>query len=138
VRWLGGSMTMAWIAQGLLIAGATLALVLLWRRSIHQEIKSAALAVGAMLATPYLYIYDFPVLAIPLAFLLRLGLREGFLPYERSAIAAVCGLILAFPLVVMPIGFAAAVIVAAMIARRATAGHSLLSPGALAKTAAAS
>jgi arabinofuranan 3-O-arabinosyltransferase len=63
VRWLGGGMTAAWIAQGLLVAGATLALVLLWRRSLAEEIKMAALAVGSLLATPYLYIYDFPVLA---------------------------------------------------------------------------
>jgi glycosyl transferase family 87 len=137
VRWLGGSMTMAWIAQGLLIAGATLALVLLWRRNIHHEIKSAALAIGAMLATPYLYIYDFPVLAIPLAFLLRLALREGFLAYELFAIAAVCGLILAFPLVVMPVGFVAVVIVAAMIARRASAEQFVPAATSLRKTAAA-
>jgi hypothetical protein len=98
----------------------------------------AALAVGSLLATPYLYIYDFPVLAIPLAFLLRLGLRDGFLPYERSAMAAACGLILASPLFAMPTGFAAAIVVAVMIARRAIAGHRLLSPAAIRNVAAAS
>jgi arabinofuranan 3-O-arabinosyltransferase len=121
VRWLGGSMTAAWIAHGLLVAGATMALAYLWRRPVRYEIKAAALAAASLLATPYLYIYDFPVLAIPLAFLLRLGLRDGFLSFEWPAIAAGCGLILVFPALAMPTGFAAAVMVAALIARRAAA-----------------
>ncbi len=119
VRWLGGGTTAAWIAQGLLIAACVVALVMLTRdRRVPNEVKSAALATGALLATPYLYIYDFPVLMIPLAFLLRLGLREGFLPGELAAMAAAGGLVLIFPLVPVPTGFAAAVIVAAIIGRR--------------------
>lgn len=139
VRWLGGSVTTAWIAQGLLIAGAMGALMLLLRcRNIPDEVKLAGLAVGALLATPYLYIYDFPVLMIALAFLLRLGLREGFLSYELSAMVAASGLVLAFPLFPMPTGFAAAVVGAAMVARRAGASFSLLSPAATRKAAPAS
>ncbi len=118
VRWLGGGMTAAWLAQGVFIAVLAAAVVALWRRSVSYEIKAAALAVAALLATPYLYIYDFPVLAIPLAFLVRAGQRDGFLAYEWPALAAACGLILAFPFLVMPTGFAAAVIVAATIACR--------------------
>jgi arabinofuranan 3-O-arabinosyltransferase len=122
VRWLGGGTTAAWIAQGLLIAACAVALVMLTRdRRVPNEVKSAALATGALLATPYLYIYDFPVLMIPLAFLLRLGLREGFLPGELAAMATACGLVLIFPLVPVPTGFAAAVIVAAIIGRRVVA-----------------
>lgn len=123
VRWLGGGMTAAWIAQGALFAGAAVAVVALWRRSGSYEIKAAALAVAVLLATPYIYIYDFPVLAIPLAFLLRLGLRQGFLPYELFAVAVAAGLVLVFPFIAMPTGFAAAVIVAALIARRAATEH---------------
>jgi hypothetical protein len=73
VRWLGGGMTAAWAAQGVLIAAAAILSARLWRQRVRYEIKAAALAVAAMLATPYLYIYDFPVLAIPLAFLMRWG-----------------------------------------------------------------
>ena len=121
LRWLGGSMTTAFIAQALLIAGATIALILLNRQRVPGEVKAAALGVAALLATPYLYIYDFPVLAIPLAFLIKLGLRDGFLPYELAAIALACALVLIFPFVALPTGFVAAVIVAALVARRATA-----------------
>jgi arabinofuranan 3-O-arabinosyltransferase len=121
VRWLGGGMAAAWLAQGLLVAAAIVSLPWLWRQRVRYEIKAAALAAAAMLATPYLYIYDFPVLAIPLAFLMRLGLRDGFLPYELLAIAVSCGLILAFPFVAVPTGLPAAAIVVALIARRAAA-----------------
>ena len=114
-------MTAASVAQGLLVAGLAVVLVKLWRAPVRYEIKAAALAAASLLATPYLYIYDFPVLAIPLAFLLRLGLADGFLPLEWPAIAAACGLVLAFPALAAPSGFVAAIIVAALLARRAAA-----------------
>jgi arabinofuranan 3-O-arabinosyltransferase len=78
---------------------------------------------AAMLATPYLYIYDFPVLMIPIAFVMRMGLRDGFLAFELPGIAASYSLILGFPVVAMPTGFAAATLVAALIARRAAAEY---------------
>ena len=46
-------------------------------------LKAAALGAGALLATPYLYTYDLMVLAVPLAFLWRLG-RARRLPAARS------------------------------------------------------
>jgi arabinofuranan 3-O-arabinosyltransferase len=119
VRWLGGGMAAAWFAQGLLILAALVGNIWLWRRKVRYEIKAAALSAGALLATPYLYIYDFPVLAIPLAFLMRMGLREGFLPWELAGVALACALILAFPVLAMPTGFAAAIVASVLIARRA-------------------
>jgi hypothetical protein len=119
VRWLGGGMTVAWLAQGLLIAAALAGNMWLWRQPVRYEIKAAALAVGALLATPYLYIYDFPVLMIPLAFLLRMGLRDGFRPLELPAIALTCALILAFPFAAIATGFISVIVVSALIVRRA-------------------
>ncbi len=119
VRWLGGGMATAWVAQSMLIAGAATGLFLIDRHHVRHEIKAAALAVAALMATPYLYIYDFPVLAIPIAYLIRLGLREGFLAHELTAIMIACALVLAFPLLAVPSGFAAAVIIAGLVARRA-------------------
>jgi hypothetical protein len=63
------------------------------------------------------------VLAIPLAFLLRHGLREGFLPYEGAALAAVCALVLAFAFLAVPTGFVAVIVVAALVGMRAAAPH---------------
>jgi arabinofuranan 3-O-arabinosyltransferase len=135
LRWLGAGTTAAFIAQGLLIAACAAALVIITRdRRVPNEVRSAAVATGTLLATPYLYIYDFPVLMIPLAFLLRLGLRDGFLSGELAAMAAACGLVLVFPLVPVPTGFVAALIVAAIIGRRVAAERGARGLAAVAAT----
>jgi hypothetical protein len=118
-RTLGGSEALAWMLQGLLAAVTALIVCLIWRGRCGYDIKAAALGTGAMLATPYLYTYDLVVLAIPLAFLFRLGRRDGFLPCEWQGMALACLLVLVFPFVTAPVGFAAVLVVAALILRRA-------------------
>jgi len=117
-RSLGGSEPLAWSLQAMLTLAAAGAVAALWRGTARYEIKAAALGTGLMLATPYLYTYDLVALAVPLAFLLRLGLARGFLPYELAGIGLACLLVLIFPFVDAPTGFAALLIVAASIARR--------------------
>ena len=118
-RMLGGGETLAWAVQGAVALVAAIAIALLWRSRAAYEIKAAALATGAMLATPYLYTYDLVVLAVPLAFLFRFGRVRGFLPHEMVGIGVACLLVLIFPFVKAPVGFAALLVVAALIARRA-------------------
>ena len=123
VRTLGAPEWLAWTAQiavALIVAGAVTAL---WRSRAAYEIKAAALGVGALLATPYLYTYDLVVLAVPLAYLFKLGRAHGFWPNEMPAIGIACLLILIFPFVKEPVGFGAVLIVAVLIARRALAPH---------------
>ena len=71
-----------------------------------------------MLITPYLFLYDVMVLAIAVAFLVRIGLSEGFQRYELPALGMVAALLLFYPLAGAPTGFAATLIVAGMIAGR--------------------
>ncbi len=134
-RMLGGSETLAWTVQAVLALAAAGAIAMLWQspanslspegRGNSYEIKAAALATGAMLATPYLYTYDLVVLAVPLAFLFRLGRARGFLAHEMAGIGLACLLILIFPFVKAPVGLAAVLVVAALIARRALAPQSV-------------
>jgi hypothetical protein len=124
-RTLGFNERGAWTAQAIVALSAAAAIVVLWRSRAAYEVKAAALGAGAMLATPYLYTYDLAVLAIPLAFLWRMGRANGFLPYELGAIALACLLILIFPFVTAPVGLPAVLIVAALIARRALAANPL-------------
>lgn len=119
VRILGGSESLAWGVQGMVVLAAAMAIAALWRSRAEFAIKAAALGAGAMLATPYLYTYDLVVLAVPLAYLFRLGRARGFLPHEMAGIGLACLLVLIFPFVKAPVGFAAVLIVAALIARRA-------------------
>jgi arabinofuranan 3-O-arabinosyltransferase len=123
-RTLGGSETLAWTAQAAVALLAAGAIALVWRSTAAHEIKAAALGCGTALATPYLYAYDLVVLAVPLAFLFRIGRARGFLRHELPGIGLACLLVLIFPFVKAPVGFVAVVVVAGLIARRALASRS--------------
>jgi glycosyl transferase family 87 len=124
-RYLGGgdalAQTLQWSATGVV----AIALVMLWRSRVADEIKGAALATAALLATPYLYSYDMVVLAIPVALILRLGTVSGVLSYELPALGLITALLVAFPFVVAPVGLVAMLVIAGLIARRAAVswGH---------------
>ncbi len=125
MRALGGSDALAWIVQIALAVIAAGAIAVLWHGTTAYEIKAAALGTGALLATPHLFTYDLVALAVPLAFLFRLGRMHGFLAHEVAGIGLACLLILIFPFVEAPVGFAAVLVVAALIVRRALAPRSV-------------
>jgi hypothetical protein len=119
VRYFGGTEQLAWIFQWILTASVAVVLVVIWRSRISYSLKAAALATGTLLTTPYLFMYDMMVLAIPVAFLVRIGLKTGFRPYELPALA--CGLILffVFTFTGTPVGLGMTLIVGSLILRRA-------------------
>jgi arabinofuranan 3-O-arabinosyltransferase len=118
VRLLGGSEGLALALHGSFVALIALTLCVVWRGRVSFAMKAAALAVGSLLATPYLFLYDMVALAVPMAFLLQEGRRTGFLPHEMSGIGVACLLILIFPAVTGPVGLAAALVTALLIGRR--------------------
>ena len=119
VRVLGGGENLAWTLQAALIAAAAIVLCAMWRSRIAFELKAAALTTGALLATPYLFVYDLAALAVPMAYLLRAAGQTGALPGEMPGLGGACLLIFAFPFVKAPVGLAAVLVVALLIARRA-------------------
>jgi hypothetical protein len=123
VRVLGGGEQLAWTLQGALTAAAAITLCVLWRSRIAFELKAAALATGALLATPYLFVYDLAALAVPMAYLIRAGARTGVLPGEMLGLGGASLLIFAFPFVKAPVGLAAVLVVALLIARRVLVRH---------------
>jgi arabinofuranan 3-O-arabinosyltransferase len=121
VRAHGGSETLAWTVQGVLSLTLAVGLAWLWKSRVAFELKAAALAAGALLATPYLFMYDLVVLAVAVAFLLRLALAREFLSgIEIAALAAAGALILTYPYVKTQVGLAAVVIVMVLIVHRAS------------------
>jgi arabinofuranan 3-O-arabinosyltransferase len=119
VRYFGGTEQLAWVFQWIMNGAVAVLLVLMWRsRRIGYPLKAAALAAGCLLVTPYLFLYDMMVLAIALAFLVRIGLSEGFQPYELPALGLVAALLMFYPLVGAPTGFGATLVVSCLIARR--------------------
>jgi arabinofuranan 3-O-arabinosyltransferase len=117
-RSVGVGENLAWSLQIALGIATAIALWAVWRGGLPFALKAAALATGALVATPYLYLYDLVALAIPMAFLVRLGRREGFLAYELAGIAAANALILSFPFVNAPVVLVAVAIVAGLVVRR--------------------
>jgi len=119
VRYFGGTEQLAWIFQWIMSGTVAVALALLWRsRKLSYPLKAAGLAAGALLITPYLFLYDLMVLAVAVAFLVRIGLDEGFARYELMALGLVAALLMVYPLLGAPTGFAATLVVSALTALR--------------------
>ncbi|MEK7265873.1 MAG: glycosyltransferase family 87 protein [Pseudomonadota bacterium] len=83
-RLLGAPVSLAYALQGAVALSLGVALFRLWRGKAAPEIKGAGLIIAAILATPYAVDYDLVILAPAMAFLIREGLKAGFLPYEKT------------------------------------------------------
>ncbi len=87
VRGFGGPVAAAYVAQGLLSLAVLAMLVRAWLGGVGRSEK-AAVAVGALLVTPYVLDYDMLLIAPAIAFLVADGLEKGFRPYEKAILAA--------------------------------------------------
>lgn len=119
VRYFGGSESLGWTFQWVLTAAVAVVLATLWRSPVRYSVKAAALAVGTLLTTPYLFMYDVMVLAIATAFLVRIGVRDGFRPHELPGLGLAMLCLMAFMLTGIPLGFAANLVVGALVLHRA-------------------
>ncbi len=134
IRLCHGSEQAAWIAQWTLDAIVAVAVVRIWRGPTAYWIKAAALATATLLVTPYLFLYDVMVLAIPVALLVRAGLSEGFWAHELAALGLAFLLLASYLALGLPTGFAATLVVAALVGgrylvQRPAAAPALPSPG---------
>ena len=87
VRMWGGGVDLAYMAQGALALGVAAGLIWLWRSEAAVDLKASALAVAALIATPYVVDYDLMILAVAIAFYVRHGLARGFHNFELSLLA---------------------------------------------------
>ncbi len=88
VRAWGASVPVAYAAQATLFTALAATLAWLWHSDAAFELQAAALALGSLLATPYVLDYDLVALAVAIAFFARHGLRCGFRDFEISLLAA--------------------------------------------------
>ncbi len=130
VRMWGGSVQLAYAMQIALAALLAASLAWLWHSDAAFELKAAALAVGSLLATPYVLDYDLVVLGLAIAYFARLGLRQGFRPWEISLLAAAwIAPLLSRGLAeftAMPLGLLVLLALYAFILRRAARDHNSL------------
>ena len=111
VRYFGGTEQLAWVFQWIMSGAVAVLLALMWRSRVSYPLKAAALAAGTLLITPYLFLYDVMVLAIAVAFLVRIGVREGFRRMNCRRSGWSRRYLMFYPLVGAPTGFAATLIV---------------------------
>ena len=87
IRLSGGSVELAWAAQGALVLALAACVVAVWRSTADGRLKSATLLAASALATPYGFDYDMTLLGPAIAFVTAHALRDGFQPWEKSLLA---------------------------------------------------
>jgi hypothetical protein len=125
LRMLGVGDRLAFAAQGLLLLAMACFVAWLWRSGESLALKSAGLCTAALLATPYLYFYDFPILSAAIAFLWR---ARPFSRGETILLIASQFVMAAFLTVKAPMGFGGALLVLVVIAGRLPAFKAALQP----------
>lgn len=88
VRTLGGPSWLAWTLQAGAAAIALSVTAAAWRGGASDRLKGAALVCAALVATPFLNVYDLVLLGLPIAILASEGLRTGTPPWERLILLA--------------------------------------------------
>ena len=95
IRTLHASAALAWLAQGTVVLAVAIIVWFVWRSPVRYSLKAATLSASALIATPYAFAYDLPVLAIPVAFLARDQIRCGLLQAEQTILIGLFAVILA-------------------------------------------
>lgn len=116
----GAPPALAWAAQGIVTALAAVATAFAWRNpGLSYRLKAASLLALALIATPYAYVYDAPLLMAAIAFPLAQWIERGFDRAQVAALLLASVLVLAFPLLGKPTGFLATVLILALLWREA-------------------
>ncbi len=88
VRVFGGNLQTAYAVQSLVTLSSILLVLWIWSKRVSFEVRGASLAALLLLASPYSFVYDQVLLAIPIALLAGKGIRAGFLPFEKTFLFA--------------------------------------------------
>lgn len=88
LRLMGLPLEVAYMGHGLVALGAITAMWKVWRHSQSWPLRGAVLITATLIATPYLNVYDLTWLALPIAWMTQLGLRDGWLRGERGVLVA--------------------------------------------------
>ena len=123
VRLAGGGISAAYAVQCVSALIAIAATIRIWRSNATEAVKGSALIVATFLVTPYAWDYDQIALIFVAAWLAAEGVRHGFQPGEKIALA----FSIAAPLIYSPLAAASHVqigplalwILLGLIARRA-------------------
>jgi hypothetical protein len=85
-RLAGSGVQWAWALQVMMMLGSTAAVAYAWYRRVSMPVRNGLLVLGTLLFTPYAFVYDMALLALPLAWLGWEGQHRGWLPGEQPAL----------------------------------------------------
>jgi hypothetical protein len=91
LRHMDFSAEASWMAQAVVAIPIVAAICALWSRPIPASLKSAALGIASLSATPYALSYDYCILTMAVTFLVKDCLARGFLRGERTIILVCWG-----------------------------------------------
>jgi hypothetical protein len=114
-RWLGADGRTAYVAHGCAALVVAISSIWLWSRDCPFALKASGLAIAAIFVTPYVYMYDFPVLALPFAFLFR---ARHFDNLEWGAVIVLNAAMAFYVWRAVPIGPMLALLAGALVLRR--------------------
>jgi alpha-1,2-mannosyltransferase len=83
VRAAGNGAMIAWTLQGIMMIGVMSGVYWVWSGRASAASRASILVLGILLFTRYAFIYDYAILAIPLAWLWQEGQTTGWLPLEK-------------------------------------------------------
>jgi hypothetical protein len=84
LRILGAPIAVSYWGHAFIAAGAIGAVWKIWRSCTDVALRNAALMTGTFLVSPYLFEYDLAWLALPIAWMAKIGLTQGWLRWERE------------------------------------------------------
>jgi alpha-1,2-mannosyltransferase len=79
----GGSLTAAYLLQGIVMAVSAGAVIWVWSRKAEMALRVSVLTIGSLLFTPYGSEYELVRLAIPLAWIGWEGCQKGWAPRDK-------------------------------------------------------
>lgn len=82
VRSAGLGVKAAYLVQGAVMLAVLTAVAWVWRQRLSLANRGAVLVLGTLLFTPYAFVYDLALLALPLGWLWEEGRRRGRWPGE--------------------------------------------------------
>ena len=88
VRLWHGPIAVAYAVQAIVAVGVCGALIAHQRKGFRAPAEGPAMVAAALLASPFMLDYDLVILAIPLAWLTREGMRTGFRSWEKIVLSA--------------------------------------------------
>lgn len=130
-RWMGGDDFSARILQGVVSIACLTGVCLTWRSNSRKTtfpLKAAVLICATFLATPYLFFYDFPAMAVAIAFLYR---ERAFDSVEFAGIACAMAWTFAAAMFNAPLAPLCTIFILAIAARRTLQAASPISDVAL-------